>query len=198
MKTVSVMLAAILAIACSNNDFKGSDANRPAGPTANKPEKEETPSGLSEEPKKEEASVDQKNESVTPEEAEDILQEDGELSDDDKKILGCLQEWGHGEFSADALKGYRTLTSSNEGFASSTIKDSKTTKEPRLVLVKANSVGFAGVRLELMNAMGWYCIDVKNTGFSSSDLLLHCEAEVAGYNQENKGFSNSKETRVGC
>jgi hypothetical protein len=52
--------------------------------------------------------------------------------------------------------------------------------------------------MELLNPNGWYCVDVKNIGFSGSNLMLHCQSELAGYNAENKGFASAQETRVGC
>jgi|GEM_PF-3597701 len=142
--------------------------------------------------------VQEEFKAMSHKEAKDVLLEDGDLSDDDEKILGCIDEWGTIGVSKSALAGYRRLTTSSEGFASGVIKDVKTTAESRLVLVKASATGFAGAHIELLNPKGWYCIDVANVGFSSARILMHCEAEEAGMVQKNVGFSSTQVTRVGC
>lgn len=196
-----ILITGILStlIACSSGDFSGGARKGQSddATTATKPvestelEKSEKIIEKTDEPVK-------KDGPILADEAEEILSEDGELSEEDKKIVGCIEEWGQANISKDALRGYKKLTANNEGFSSSVLKDTKKTDEPRLVLVKAASTGFAGVRMELMNPNGWYCVDVKNVGFSASNLMLHCDSELAGYQTENKGFSNAQESRVGC
>ena len=190
------LLAALCAVGCQGQSFSG-QAPTVAGAQKQSNGKFKNPSqpDLAAIPDSELANNDPH---LTENDAEKILAEDGSISDDDIKILSCISQWGELGFSKEALKGYKKLGVSSEGFASGTIKDTKASEKPRLVLVQASSTGFAGAHIELMNPKGWYCIDVANVGFSSSRILMHCDAEEAGFNQKNTGFSSTQVTRVGC
>ena len=196
MRTILSLISFSLLFACGSNNFSGSESAKKTAGSSSVPAGEEPSEKMK--PDQNKSDLVQKGKPILADEAEEILAEDGELSEEDKKVVGCIEQWGQTNLSKTALLGYKKQTAKNEGFASSVLKDTKKTDEPRLVFVSAASTGFSGVRMELLNPNGWYCVDVKNVGFSGSNLMLHCDSELAGFNAENKGFSNTQETRVGC
>jgi len=118
-------------------------------------------------------------------------------SADGQALKACFAEWGETPFNEQTAKAYKKLTSKSKGFGSKNISDRARTREPALILVDIQAIGFSSYRVDLGNSNGWYCIKSNAEGFSSFDYLKHCRAQIGNMQDEAVGFSQNNFTEYG-
>ncbi len=94
-------------------------------------------------------------------------------------VRACLSSWPDHPFDAQN-PSFRTVSGQVKIFGiGGDINESVATEKPELVLVLPNVSVMTKSRMTLMNPNGWYCLSSKVNVMSSSDINLHCKAQIA-------------------
>jgi hypothetical protein len=110
---------------------------------------------------------------------DEVLKADGDLSDDDKLMIGCLRGVAlTGKVSTAALRNYKVVEINGVNTAYKTFVDHPADSPDQVLLIKLgrNVVSHADVKLK--HPRGVYCIEMQGNDFAFFDIARACSAYV--------------------